>query len=105
MQVQHAVLLAATGRGRHGDPVVLQFAGLIRDILHPPSQNTPSNPVFLQRQRQEVFCKIRAALPRLQKYADLINYMVPLDPDALRRECKKGREVTACSLSKMTLRI
>jgi hypothetical protein len=46
-------------------------------------------------QRQEVFCKIRCSLTRLQKHADLVNYMVPFDPDALRKVCKEGRDVGA----------
>jgi hypothetical protein len=41
-----------------------------------------------------VFCKIRCSLTRLQKHADLVNYMVPFDPDALRKVCKEGRDVS-----------
>ena len=40
-----------------------------------------------------MFCKIRCSLTRLQKHADLTNFLVPLDPETLRKVCLKGRDV------------
>lgn len=50
--------------------------------------------LFYSLQRKEVFCKVRAPLSRLQKHADLVDFVVPFDSDALRAECEKGRDVS-----------
>ena len=44
-------------------------------------------------QRREVFCKIRCPLHVLCKHADLVDYKLAFDSDALRELCGKGREV------------
>mmetsp|Transcript_17471 Transcript_17471/g.39470 ORF Transcript_17471/g.39470 Transcript_17471/m.39470 type:complete len:781 (+) Transcript_17471:214-2556(+) len=47
------------------------------------------NKLFYSVQKDEVYCKIRCALPRLQAEADRINYKLALEPAGL---CNKLRE-------------
>mmetsp|Transcript_20422 Transcript_20422/g.69393 ORF Transcript_20422/g.69393 Transcript_20422/m.69393 type:complete len:748 (+) Transcript_20422:84-2327(+) len=48
--------------------------------------------MFYSVQNDEVYCKLRATLERLEKEADRIDYKLPLDPQALQKTAERGRE-------------
>lgn len=48
--------------------------------------------LFYGIQHKEVFCKIRCPLQRLQKHAELVNYKLALDRNALKTICSTGRD-------------
>ncbi|RYG63341.1 hypothetical protein EON64_16115 [archaeon] len=49
--------------------------------------------LFYSMSRKEVFCKVRCPLPLLERHADMVDYKLPFDPDALKTLCSQGREV------------
>lgn len=49
--------------------------------------------IFYSITHQEVYCKIRCSLPRLQKFADLIEYQLEMDPEKLQAACQKGTDL------------
>lgn len=51
------------------------------------------NKLFYSVQRDELYCKIRCSLPRLQREADRINYLLPLEPTRLCLALRSGKQV------------
>eukprot|EP01031_Cornospumella_fuschlensis_P037049 gene37049-44963_t len=48
--------------------------------------------LFYSMSRKEVFCKVRCPLPLLERHADMVDYKLPFDPEALKTLCSQGRE-------------
>lgn len=64
----------------------------MRHILHQLGAGGLETRLFYSMSRKEVFCKIRCPLTRMQKHADLVDYKLILDRDALRELCLTGRD-------------
>ena len=50
--------------------------------------------LFYSTTSQEVFCKIRCPLKRIQLFADFLNYRLELDHSKLKDTCLAGKDVS-----------